>query len=258
VYKDHMSHRYEEIHPAEFTSARQHAPVVYLPIGPLEWHGLHLPYGNDALKAHALCERAVARTGGIVLPPLFWGAGGINVYEAYPGTTYPGTTEIEIGVLGALMRDILAQMRQNEFRVIVILSGHANGDHIAELRRVSMEFQRVFGTVVMALGDWELASNHSYNADHAARWETSLLMALRPDLVHLERLGPAYTDEERRTLPWGVVRWRGEIFYQVHEGVWGEDPVRFSSAEEGEELANRIVTELTVRVRTALQESSQR
>jgi creatinine amidohydrolase len=248
-----MPHRYEDMRPLEFIAARREAAVVYLPIGPLEWHGPHLPYGNDALKALALCERAAAQTGGVVLPPLFWGVGGVGAYEAYPGTT-----EIGARALGVLLADIFWQMRLNGFRVIVAFSGHAADAHIVELRRAGAEFQRAHGTAVLAVGDWELGGGHAYNADHAARWETSLLMALRPDLVRLDRLSSAYTDEDRRTLPWGVVRWRGEIFYQVHEGVWGEDPLQFSSAREGEELAGRIVTELTGRVRAALEEARDR
>ena len=40
--------------PGQLESALQAFPVVYVPFGPIEWHGRHLPLGTDALKAHGV------------------------------------------------------------------------------------------------------------------------------------------------------------------------------------------------------------
>ena len=40
--------------PGQLESALRQFPVVYVPFGLIEWHGRHLPLGNDALKAHAI------------------------------------------------------------------------------------------------------------------------------------------------------------------------------------------------------------
>lgn len=39
--------RYEFMRPQQILGARARAPVAYIPIGPLEWHGPHLPYGVE-------------------------------------------------------------------------------------------------------------------------------------------------------------------------------------------------------------------
>jgi creatinine amidohydrolase len=68
--------RYAEMLPHELAAVLASRPVVYLPLGTLEYHGPHLALGNDGLKAEGLCERGCARTGGALAPTLYWGIGG--------------------------------------------------------------------------------------------------------------------------------------------------------------------------------------
>ena len=65
--------QYEEMLPHELAVAIEEFPVAYVPVGSLEWHGRHLPLGNDAMKAHAICVCAAQKYGGVVVPPTFWG-----------------------------------------------------------------------------------------------------------------------------------------------------------------------------------------
>jgi creatinine amidohydrolase/Fe(II)-dependent formamide hydrolase-like protein len=64
--------RFEEMFPWEISAAMAEAPLCYLPLGTLEWHGEHAAVGLDALKAHAICVRAAERSGGLVVPPIYW------------------------------------------------------------------------------------------------------------------------------------------------------------------------------------------
>ncbi|HPA41500.1 MAG TPA: creatininase family protein, partial [Candidatus Hydrogenedentes bacterium] len=50
--------------PAEIEAAREACPTLFIPLGTIEWHGLHNIAGVDALKAHELCVRAAQRGGG--------------------------------------------------------------------------------------------------------------------------------------------------------------------------------------------------
>src|SRR5215217_9480228 len=63
--------RFEEMFPWEIAAAIADAPLCYLPLGALEWHGEHAAVGLDALKAHAVGIRAADRSGGLVAP-LYW------------------------------------------------------------------------------------------------------------------------------------------------------------------------------------------
>ena len=76
--------RYEELLLGELDDILSSTPVAYFPLGTLEYHGPHLAIGNDALKAEAICERACARTGGVLVPPLYWGIGG--GHKSYPAS----------------------------------------------------------------------------------------------------------------------------------------------------------------------------
>ena len=59
--------------PDEIVKERRRKSIIYLPVGPLEWHGPHLPLGVDALRAHLAAVELARRIGGVVLPTLFIG-----------------------------------------------------------------------------------------------------------------------------------------------------------------------------------------
>lgn len=69
----YRSVQYELLRPSEVKSLQKKCPVVYIPVGSLEWHGVQNPLGTDGLKAHAICCEATLRYGGVVLPTLFLG-----------------------------------------------------------------------------------------------------------------------------------------------------------------------------------------
>jgi len=58
--------------PAQLEKAIKQFPAVYVPFGLIEWHGRHLPLGNDALKAHAILVKTAEEFGGAVYPPSYF------------------------------------------------------------------------------------------------------------------------------------------------------------------------------------------
>ncbi len=62
--------RYEHLYGAELFDLIQERPLAWLPLGILEKHGWHLPWGLDGLKAHAVCLRLAKKFGGVVLPAI--------------------------------------------------------------------------------------------------------------------------------------------------------------------------------------------
>jgi len=193
--------RFEEMFPWEVAAAMAEAPLCYLPLGTLEWHGEHAAVGLDALKAHAVCVRAAERSGGLVVPPLYWSTdwredlpdgdyltGGIERGERYhvPGNMFwlrPETSH-------SLLLDIYEAMRRRGFRAIVVLSGHWSIEHnIAAIRKTGEVFRREHPTTGwLLLTDQEVVPDLHYPVEHAAGGETSLLLAIRPDLVALDKV----------------------------------------------------------------------
>lgn len=61
--------------PGQLEAAARKFPAVYVPFGLIEWHGRHLPLGNDAIKAHAFLVKCAEVHGGAVYPPVYFHSG---------------------------------------------------------------------------------------------------------------------------------------------------------------------------------------
>ncbi|MDP9362965.1 MAG: creatininase family protein [Chloroflexota bacterium] len=192
--------RFEEMFPWEVARAVAEAPICYLPLGVLEWHGEHAAVGLDGIKAQAVCDAAARRSGGVVVPAIWWGAderedlpdgsyltGGIEAGERYhvPGSMF----WIRPETFRDLLLDAYEAMRRRGFRAIVVVAGHWSP-------RVYLPTVRASGAAFAArhpevgwlmLTDQEVVPDLDYRMEHAAGGETSLLMAIRPDLVDLDK-----------------------------------------------------------------------
>ncbi len=65
--------RYHMCRPDQVRARRDACPVAYIPIGTLEWHGLHNPFGADTLQAEGLAALCARKGGGLVFPSLYYG-----------------------------------------------------------------------------------------------------------------------------------------------------------------------------------------
>jgi len=171
------------------------APVL-LPMGATEQHGPHLPLGVDVILPVAICERVAERVGGIVAPPIAYG------YKSQPrsggGEGFPGTTSLDAHTLALITRDIIFSLGSKGARYIVVVIGHVENAWFAlegidlalrELRRDGRS-----DVVVLRLCYWDLVQPEmlrrifpngypGIDLEHASLLETSMMLALRPDLV---------------------------------------------------------------------------
>ena len=195
-----MKVQFEEMFPWEFARAIRQAPICYLPLGVLEWHGEHNAVGLDTIKAHAICVRAAQESGGVVVPPLYWAAdsredlgnglyltGGIENGERYhvPGSMF----WIRPETFHQLLLDIYEAVRRRGFRVIMVVTGHwSSQGNLPVIRASGQDFIAEHPDMKWILfTDQEVVPDLHYPHEHAAGGETSLLMAIRPDLVDLSK-----------------------------------------------------------------------
>lgn len=227
--------RYELLRPHELEEVVKRAPVAYIPLGSLEWHGRHLPLGNDAIKAYEICLRAAEKTGGAVFPPLYWG---VECLKLRGAGVRDGTVDVDYWSYRSFLLDVVRRVVKQGFRVVVLLTGHYSREQVAVVKKVAEECEKMTGRVkpkgtspirVLALPEYELATDIGYRGDHAAMWETSILLYLRPELVDMSRL----TDML---------------------GVDGEDPRTRASRELGRRVVELIVRRLCELVMAALAE----
>lgn len=217
------------------------APVAYIPLGTYEHHGWHLPIGFDGIKAHALCLRAAQRTGGIVTPTFFYGAGG--AHANYKWSIIRPATEVR-----PLIKATLDALARFGFRVVVLFTGHYPRAQLRLVHRLVEEAKKLHPKVhFIGSSDQDLAtppSGYPRIGDHAAKYETSIALALNPSWVHLEQLTPG-RDVSKVTLP-DTPRFPLRQWNAAHPlyGIWGEDPSRTASRELGEQLVEEIVSRL--------------
>lgn len=206
--------RYERLHPAELTAIVERCPLAYVPIGTLEYHGDHLPFGVDSFEAHALCVRAAERSGGVVLPSVYLAAGCLDM---------PFTLTFDLELVHAWVSATIGQLAHRGFRAVVVLTGHGPLDLNHLLKRVCREAEaahaglRAYGLCWLELNAARLEAPEADEptvVDHAARIETSWMQALEPDLVHIDRL----SDDPAAQ----------------HPGVYGPNPRFTASVEFGQ------------------------
>ena len=193
-----MIRRLEELDPAGLEARLAEKPALVLALGTIEWHSHHLPLGLDLLKAQAIAERAADKADAVLAPPAWWAAGGVP---------QPYTLRLPAAVTEPPLAEALRQLTAMGFRAIALVNGHYGLENSIAVRRAALA---ATDATVVPLADYELLTDFGADGDHAGIWETSLLMAVRPELVHLDREGD---------LP----------------GVIGDDPRGRASRELGEQ-----------------------
>jgi len=185
--------------PAQLEKAIRDFPVVYVPFGLIEWHGRHLPLGNDALKAHAILVKAAEQHGGVVYPPVYF-------HDGFPRQA-----------LVPVLTELFVRLKKTGFRVILGVSGHNVQGQIDMINQALAPV--VADGTVAGVGLWEitLSQGAESNTDHAAKWETSNMMFFYPDLVDLSALGDGPLAPNMKP----------------PDGIGGLDPRQHASAEVG-------------------------
>jgi PhoPQ-activated pathogenicity-related protein/creatinine amidohydrolase/Fe(II)-dependent formamide hydrolase-like protein len=222
---------YAELTPAEFRERIAAAPIAYLPLGTLEWHGEHLPIGSDGLQSYHFFIELAREVGGIVLPMLFLGPDRMEVVDGkelygmdlcrgmaesqrYPDQQLAGSAYwVPEETFRAIIEATLKQLSRAGFKIVV---GHGHGPSTGFFNKHRAEWKEKFGLQTFTCWGSEYdGQGLGIMVDHAAMNETSLVMALRPELVQMYRLPKVEAG-------WPV-------------GVGGRDPRVHASAEVGRE-----------------------
>jgi mycofactocin precursor peptide peptidase len=207
------------------------ALVLLVPVGSCEQHGPHLPLDTDARIAAAVArDVAAGRADVVVAPVVAYGSSG--EHQSFPGTLSVGTDALR-SLLVELGRSAFPPPGADlpePFRALVLVNGHGGN---VEAVRGAVDVLAGEGRPVR--GWWPRLPGGDA---HAGRTETSLLLAIRPDLVRTERPAGA-TDPVVDLLP----RMRdGGVAAVTSNGVLGD--ARGASAEEGRRLLADLVADL--------------
>ena len=203
--------RYQMLRPAQIVARRKACPVAYIPIGTLEWHGVHNPVGADTLQAEGLAILCAQQGGGLVFPPLYYGESRVEALmeataadrdsiaremELSPDNFLPERqpfTATEQAVnYHKLLLHILAEAETLGFELGILVAGHY--PLIDHARAAVLQFnQRRYGIrnrmLAWAFVDYLLVRDqYDFSGDHAGGWETSHMIDLHPETVDLDLL----------------------------------------------------------------------
>ncbi len=224
---------------SELNEQAKSGAIVLLPVASTEQHGPHLPVGVDADLCGEICRRAALKlvAGGwpaVVAPTLWCGL-------AEHHTAFGGTFTLTLPTYLAVLKDLCRSILRAGFQRILIVNGH--GGNMTALNAFSEELTRELDNPIAVTTYWLLAEEpfgalleDQRSVLHACEAETSMMMALHPDLVDRERLADARGPMARQagqTLNRPLHRWRS--FKEITaSGVIGD--ARRASAEKGERL----------------------
>jgi creatinine amidohydrolase len=160
--------------------------VAILPCGATEAHGPHLPLNTDVIisetmAAHALPLLSARGITATSLPPLAY-------MPAQYAAAFSGTVSICAATAKALLLDIAASLKTQGFACLALANSHFDPANVAMLREAADEIRA--GGLPVAFPDFTrrnlaqtLTAEFQSGACHAGQYETSLIMAARPDLV---------------------------------------------------------------------------
>ena len=203
--------RYQMLRPDQVVARRQAFPVVYIPIGTLEWHGVHNPLGADTLQAEGLANLCARKGGGLAFPPLYYGESRLEALmetvaqdrdliaekmALSPDNFLPerqpfAATEQALNYHKLLLH-ILAEAESLGFELGVLVAGHyplIDHARAAVVQFNQREYSKHTGMLAWAFVDYMLVRDqYECAGDHAAGWETSHVQALHPQTVDLSLL----------------------------------------------------------------------
>jgi creatinine amidohydrolase len=193
--------------------------TVILPVGATEEHGPHLPVFTDTIQAIEVAREAALRKNVFLAPPLHYG-----VCRSTRG--FPGTITVRHDALRAFMKEMLISFCDSGFAKVLVLTGHAGGQHMAALEEACQRAveEREFRVSLVSLFDLiDPKAVETPGDGHSGEIETSMMMVIRRDLVKGK---PALHFPER---PRFLIQ--KDVRYLMGNGVMG-DPSR-ASEEKG-------------------------
>lgn len=225
--------------------------VVLLPVASTEQHGPHLATGVDDFLCSEVCRRAAVQLSEeghpTVVAPTLW----VGLAEHH--MAFGGSFTLTLSTYHALLRDLCWSIVRAGFRRVLIVNGH--GGNMSALNALTTELTReldapIAVTTYFTLAEGAIAEilEDQRGVMHACEAETSMMLALRPDLVSAERLpqatGPGAGDA-RAILSPPLHRWRS--FKEMSPtGVFGD--ARRANAGKGERLFQAVSDALAHRI----------
>jgi creatinine amidohydrolase len=208
--------------------------VHVLPLGAVEPHGPHAPLVTDTLISLGICHRAAKRLEReipvLVLPPMHYG---VTRYAS----GFPGAVSISEGVLHSLVTELAEAVSP-----LVLVNNHFEPEQVETLRETGLPLL----DLTRRANAERLTEAFRSGSCHAGRYETSLILADRPELVRADRMQAL--QELHVDMPAAIRAGRTDFVAMGMEEAFCGSPAD-SSAEEGRETFETLTDMLVELIR---------
>jgi creatinine amidohydrolase len=223
----------------------RHDAMVILPVASLEQHGPHLPVEVDSMLGETVAVRAARKINergqqAVVLPVLWTGLSEHHM-------SFGGTITLDVATFAAVIEGVCRSVLCHGFKRIILLNAHGGNENA--LRTITDELTPKLGSPIVQFTYWYAAAvaiakilETQGVLMHACEAETSMMLAVRPELVAMDRVGMAKansTPDVTDVVGGGVYRWR-TIGARSSSGVIGNPEA--ATAEKGERLFEAIAS----------------
>jgi creatinine amidohydrolase len=232
-----------ELTSAEISKLIGKNSILCMPMGSIEQHGPHLPLNTDTILAEALTQAIVARRGNYDL----WQMPALTLGLSREHAWAPGTLSLDVQTMTMLLRNIGSEIaRALPTRNLVVINGH--GGNRAIIEALLRELFSDFGLNCCALHLGAIMSPPT-GADfveiHGGKDETSVMLALAPELVRRDLIARSKSPKDAATLralildPATTWPWSSGDPRFADQGVIGDAAT--ASAEHGQAIVARVI-----------------
>lgn len=230
---------------SELRARAEQDALVIQPVASLEQHGPHLPVQVDVVLVSEVAlraARAITEHTTVVVAPTLWA--GLAEHHMSLG----GTLTLDLPTYHAVLRCLCRSFWRQDFRRVCLLNGH--GGNVTALANISAELSIELGMPITTATYWTLPETaaafaaileRQSNVQHACEAETSMMLALQPELVDRDKAAKIDGPMEGLGGHAGIHRWRPTAWW-TETGVIGAPQA--ASAEKGEKLLDAAAAAL--------------
>jgi creatinine amidohydrolase len=221
--------------------------IVIIPVASLEQHGPHLPVEVDTILGETVAtrtaEKVLSRGQQVLVLPVIWT--GLSEHHM----SFGGTITLDTAAFFAVVEGVVRSVLRHGFRRIVLLNAHGGNENA--LRTLVDDLTPRLGVPIVQFTYWYAAAvpiakilQTQGGLSHACEAETSMMMAVHPDLVAIDRipLAKANTTPDLADIAGGGVHMWRSVGSRSASGVLGNPEA--ATAAKGEALFDAISTAL--------------
>lgn len=224
------------------TARKKKYETAVLPWGATEPHNYHLPFGTDILESEYIAAESARRANArgatvIVLPTIPFG---VNTGQLDLNMTINMNPSTQAMVL----RDIVDSLSRHSVKKLVILNSHGGNDFRQMVRELQPKYPSIF---LCTINWWQALDQKKYfdnPDDHAGEMETSVMLAIAPELVlPLSEAGSGKTRPFRIKAMQERWAWAPRQWSKTSDDTGAGDPSK-ATAEKGRRYLDALISKI--------------